>query len=211
MPVQARSLGLDLLYPVAGFKRYRDPEDRFEFIYPYRWLEDQAVVLARTTARAGNPAEPILGMKIPRRVRGVIPRVAFGPAGREDALENVSVIKQTLLPGFSLRGTLGEPEEAAQKLLDSSIAPPGSGKDATLVRAQAARRNSLEEYEFEWTVEGALSPRTNGNKRFAVHTTSIITAKEDELYTLAVITPQDKWGPEAKATAEAICESFAFR
>jgi|LauGreDrversion2_3_1035106.scaffolds.fasta_scaffold236359_1 hypothetical protein len=32
-------------YPVKGWKRYRG-EGVFEFIYPARWLQDQAVTLA---------------------------------------------------------------------------------------------------------------------------------------------------------------------
>lgn len=43
-------------------------------------------------------------------------------------MENVSLVKSGLMPGFSLRGTLGEPREAAEKLLSTVIAPPDSGK-----------------------------------------------------------------------------------
>ena len=44
--------------------------------------------------------------------------------------ENLSVIRSSVMPGFSLRGTLGEPAEAAERLLRTAIAPPGSGKYA---------------------------------------------------------------------------------
>ena len=37
---------------------------------------------------------------------------------------------------FSLRGSLGPPERAAQLLLDSAIAPPGSGRTAELLAAR---------------------------------------------------------------------------
>lgn len=43
-------------------------------------------------------------------------------------MENVSLVKSELMPGFSLRKTLGEPKEAAEKLLSTVIAPPDSGK-----------------------------------------------------------------------------------
>jgi hypothetical protein len=42
--------------------------------------------------------------------------------------ENLSVIRSSVLPGFSLRGTLGSPNEAADRLLSSVIAPAASGK-----------------------------------------------------------------------------------
>jgi len=42
--------------------------------------------------------------------------------------ENLSVIRSSVMIGFSLHGTLGEPAEAAERLLSSAIAPPGSGK-----------------------------------------------------------------------------------
>lgn len=45
-----------------------------------------------------------------------------------DGIENVSVVKSELMPGFSLKKTLGEPKEAAEKLLSTVIAPPDSGK-----------------------------------------------------------------------------------
>lgn len=44
-----------------------------------------------------------------------------------DGLENVSVVKSQVMEGFSLRGTLGGPREAAEKLLSTFIAPPDSG------------------------------------------------------------------------------------
>lgn len=53
-------------------------------------------------------------------------RHAPNPGG--DGIENVSVVKSELMPGFSLKKTLGEPNEAAEKLLSTVIAPPGSGE-----------------------------------------------------------------------------------
>ena len=45
-----------------------------------------------------------------------------------DGGENVSVVKSELMGGFSLTGTLGEPKQAAEKLLSTFIAPPESGE-----------------------------------------------------------------------------------
>lgn len=50
------------------------------------------------------------------------------PTPGGDGIENVSVVKSELMPGFSLKKTLGEPNEAAEKLLSTVIAPPGSGE-----------------------------------------------------------------------------------
>lgn len=44
-----------------------------------------------------------------------------------DGVENVSLVKSELMAGFSLKKTLGEPKEAAEKLLSTVIAPPDSG------------------------------------------------------------------------------------
>ena len=50
--------------------------------------------------------------------------------------EQLSVVRSRLPLDFSLRGSLGPPERAAQLLLDSAIAPPGSGRTAELLAAR---------------------------------------------------------------------------
>ena len=70
---------------------------------------------------------------------------AFGPP-RGDASENVSVVKSKLPGRLSLR-SLGEPKEAAQRLLDTAIAPEGSGKVASLIDAIGETRGS-ESYQL---------------------------------------------------------------
>ena len=54
--------------------------------------------------------------------------------------------------GFSLRGQLGEPTLAAQRLLDNAIAPQGAGKEATLLGALSEQRGAEEVYQFEYVV-----------------------------------------------------------
>lgn len=49
-------------------------------------------------------------------------------SGNVNVRENLSVIRSSVLPGFTLRTTLGEPREAAERLLSTAIAPVGSGK-----------------------------------------------------------------------------------
>ncbi len=52
----------------------------------------------------------------------------------------MSVVRSALLPGFSLRGTLGAPAAAAATLLATVIAPEGSGRRAALLAAGEAVR-----------------------------------------------------------------------
>mmetsp|Transcript_488 Transcript_488/g.1686 ORF Transcript_488/g.1686 Transcript_488/m.1686 type:complete len:265 (+) Transcript_488:196-990(+) len=49
-PGPSRSLRLDQLYPVKGFKRFV-AQGAFEFIYPQEWLEDQAVAYFESTSK----------------------------------------------------------------------------------------------------------------------------------------------------------------
>ena len=73
-------------------------------------------------------------MTVPRNRNRVSSRVqtvaAFGPP-RGDASENVSVVRSKLGGPLALE-SLGAPEVAAQRLLDSAIAPEDSGKVSTL-------------------------------------------------------------------------------
>ena len=56
--------------------------------------------------------------------------MAFGPPGTS-AEENLSVVSGPLRPGSSLLGTLGPPEQAADKLLRERIAKQGE-REVTL-------------------------------------------------------------------------------
>eukprot|EP00630_Chrysocystis_fragilis_P006921 CAMPEP_0197397494 /NCGR_PEP_ID=MMETSP1165-20131217/11613_1 /TAXON_ID=284809 /ORGANISM="Chrysocystis fragilis, Strain CCMP3189" /LENGTH=291 /DNA_ID=CAMNT_0042923393 /DNA_START=22 /DNA_END=897 /DNA_ORIENTATION=- len=189
----ARRAGLDTYYPVAGFKRYAEPE--FELLYPETWLEDQAVYVARTAARAGTTdAEALLRKRRP----GPEPLVAFGPPGGT-ASENLSVFKSDLAPGFSLQGTLGPPAVAAQTLLDRAIAPPGSGKTAELIDAFATASDT---YVFEYTL--ALTDRT-------LHNLAVIAQRQGKLlYTLTLLCRDADW-PDREATFRAVASSFRVR
>jgi len=119
---------LTLFFPVKGWKRYTG-EGAFELIYPVKWLADQAVVLA-TQARGVEDRM----MTVPRNRNRVSSSVqtaaAFGPP-RGDGSENVSVVRSKLGGTLALE-SLGAPDVAAQRLLDSAIAPEDSGKVSTL-------------------------------------------------------------------------------
>jgi len=110
--------------------------------------------------------------------------VAFGPP-RGDSSENVSVVRSRIPGTFTLRGTLGEPELAAQRLLDTAIAPPGSGKQSRLIEAFGEVRGSSEVYQFEYVVT-----LKDGRR---LHNACAIFDKDSVLYTLTVLCPEDDW------------------
>ena len=137
-PEASRKQRLDVFYPVSaqprypytkgyldyapGFKRYYDDSQRFEFRYPATYVQDQTVFLRNADAAYNQRMlDPTLGPTRARPRNG--PEVAFGPAG-ESAAENLSVVIGGLEPGFSLRGTLGPPEEAPHAVSNHSDATP---------------------------------------------------------------------------------------
>jgi hypothetical protein len=122
---------------------------------------------------------------LPNNNGGIFPDVAFGPPG-SDGRKNLSVLKSIVMPGFSLRGVLGEPRSAAEKLLSTSIAPVESGKTWVLIDAYEAnkgRQNSA--YVFEYTVK-------KGDRYFQ-HAISSIMSKSNDLYTLTTAVPEREW------------------
>ena len=161
-PEAARSLRLDTYYSVDGLRRYLD-DDKFEFLYPQTWLQDRNVFLARQDDDFLRKRSPLL--------------TAF-KSGRE----NVSVAKSGLMSGFSLRKTLGEPTVAAQRLLDTAIAPPESGKTATLLAAKETERGY---YEIEYTVQ---LPNTQ-----IIHNLAVVADRRNDLYTLTILCPEAAW------------------
>lgn len=89
-----------------------------------------------------------------------------------------------VMPGFTLEGTLGNPREAAEKLLTTAIAPEGSGKIAKLLDAYEDKEKNA--YVFEYTVQ-------KGDNYYQ-HTISVITSREgNELYTFTAVAPEIEW------------------
>ena len=126
---------------------------------------------------------------------------AFGPMNT-DGRDNVSVIKSLVMPGFSLKGTLGEPKEAAERLLANVIAPPASGKTATLMDAYAQDRDGQPSYVFEYTVQKG--------DFFFQHSVSVIMSRGNCLFTLTAVAPEDKWATQEKVV-KTIANSFRLR
>lgn len=84
---------------------------------------------------------------------------AILPPMRCSGEENVSVVVAPIAPGFTL-GSLGPPEAAAVRFL-STIAPEGSGREATLLGTGAREAEGLLYYEMEYIIKGAKFHRHN--------------------------------------------------
>lgn len=125
---------------------------------------------------------------------GIYPLPAFGPPGRLDSRgvskgdSNVSVIVSKGMTGFSLRGTLGTPTNAAETLLKVSLAPEGSGRVATLVNAEEDKERQV--YQFEYDVD-------RGERSPPLKAISVIAERNgDTLMTLTVVAPRQDWATE---------------
>lgn len=176
-PVYFRSTQLDQLYPIDGYRRYVDRDDHYEFIFPTDWVIDPRVLLYNTRSQEMPDAL--------RAKRGLAPDSAFGPPGG-DFTENISVVKNKVMDGFTLSGTLGSPQVAAQKILDTIIAAPGSGKTATLLRAEENIRNGQPVYEFEYSLQ-------KPDQNFFRRTVSVVTNRGNELYTFTATSQESNW------------------
>jgi hypothetical protein len=121
------------------------------------------------------------------------PNVAFGPVGGS-GLENVSLVKSKVMRGFTLRGTLGKPEEVAKKLLSTVIAGPKSGKKYCLLNAYEESRQGEPAYIFEYTIEKDESMENNRlSKEFHQHSIAVIMCRGDDLFTLTAVSPEKTW------------------
>lgn len=183
--------GLDLYFPRGEYKRCRS--SLYTFVVPSEWVADTFVELAKAQ-RNVQPLE--LQMKSQRRGGSTtLPDAAYGPPGRlngkgvsESGDTNVSVIVTDGMRNFSLQ-TLGGPSEAANKLLQLSIAPEGSGRIATLV--SAIEDTSRKVYQLEFNVD-------RGTRGVPIKNISVIAAtpQGDKLITLSVVAPLQLWETE---------------
>ncbi|CAB9502332.1 PsbP [Seminavis robusta] len=198
--------GIDTYFPRGDYKRVSG--EGYTFVIPKEWVGDTFVELAKAQ-RAARP----LDYKMSQGGRGVtLPDKAFGPPGRlnpqtgvsEQGDTNVSVIAADGLNGFSLRGTLGSPTEAAEKLIRLSLAPEGSGR--TVVLTSAVEDVERQVYQFEYTVD-----RGNTANKPLLRAISVIAAPAGtSLITCTVTAPNAVWDtdPILAAKLERIASSF---
>lgn len=196
-PAFFQSVRADQLYSIDGYRRYYDTEDKYEFVFPSDWLQDQAVLMRNIQERDTPQA---LRAKRAAAVGATYPDVAFGPT-RGSGRENLSVIKSRVMPGFQLREVLGPPREAAERLLSISIAPPGSNKVYELLDAyEDVRSGGAPAYVLEYTLR-------NDERKLFQHTVSVVMSRGTELYTFTATVPEQSWA-RYKAPMMAAAASF---
>ncbi|KAL3939228.1 MAG: hypothetical protein SGBAC_006017 [Bacillariaceae sp.] len=188
---------LDTYYPRGDFKRCRSKG--YTFVIPKEWVADTFVELAKAQRRI-QPLDYAMsaGGKSQQqqpKTPNTLPDAAYGPAGRlnkngvsESGDTNVSVIVNDGLKNFSLVGTLGTPQNAAEFLLGKSIAPEGSGRTATLLNT--FKKDGENTYQFEYILERSRGPPL---RNIAVIAAS---ANGDAFYTLTVVAPASEWEKE---------------
>jgi hypothetical protein len=219
-PEAAREAKLDTFYPVSsrprypydqggldysgGFKRYVDEANRFEFRFPAEYVQDQAVFMRNADAAFERRTDPLAAMPsktaAPRR-QGVA--VAVGPPG-ETKEENLSVVVGRVEPGFALR-SLGAPEDAARRLLNTTINRQAVVADTTLLGAKErpSAKSNLPLYQFEYRVDYVDEAKPPS------YTICVVGAVADVLYTFASRVPEAVWRERAGELREA-AESFVL-
>lgn len=213
-PEAARQQRLDTFYPVSnrrlypystgtlnygpGFKRYYDDSGRFEFRYPATYVSDRAVYLRNADAAYNRRMLATTGLSSSPRNKPRGPEVAFGPADNTRD-ENLSVVEGALAPGFSLRGTLGPPSEAAERLLRETIARQPVVEATTLLSAseRVSARSGLPLYQFEYRVDYVSAQQPPS------YTVCVVGASGDILYTFASRVPASVWAERANDLREA--------
>eukprot|EP00884_Botryococcus_braunii_P011734 jgi/Botrbrau1/20561/Bobra.145_2s0108.1 len=193
----AGQLGLDVLYPVLGYKRCYDAGNGYELLYPAAWLADQQLFnrYARRIEQQNSLDPPPLSRQGRREMTD--PTAAYGPPGGSGEV-NVSVVVAPILPGFKLE-SLGSPGEAAQRFLDTIVAPEGSGRQARLLSATERRDEAgMLYYTQEFTVKAPT---------FFRHNISVYAARGTLLYTLNAQAPQEQWREYERGLIRA-AESF---
>ena len=117
----ARALKLDTVYEVSGYRRDRNEEKGYEFLFPNEYLADQTIARRNAMRKAQSLDLPSLRDTKGQKNVGE-PESAFGPMGTNGE-ENMSVIVQTSTKGFDL-GQFGDAEEQASWLLENALARP---------------------------------------------------------------------------------------
>ncbi|KAH0714239.1 hypothetical protein KY284_007144 [Solanum tuberosum] len=187
-PDGARSLKLDVIYPIG------------EFVYPSNWVGDQTILYraAGKVERSLDP--PSLSGSGDRRRRNVNePVVAFGPPGSNGEL-NVSVIVAQVPIDFSIE-TFGGPKEVGEAIVKIIT---GSGKrpnvKGTLIQANLREDSNKKYYTLEFQVESPTFQR---------HNVAVCCARGGKLFTLNAQSPQSIW-PMVKEDFYKIANSFSL-
>ena len=154
----------------TGFKSFVDATDGYQFLYPNGWLE--------ISVSEG-------------------PDVVFHDIIEQT--ENVSVVINPV-SGEKNLSELGSPGEVGYRLSKSAIAPPGSGRQAELVNAEAREVDGKEYYLLEYAVK-----LSDNQER---HNLASVAISRGKLYTFNASTPEYRW-EKMKTKLEQTVKSFS--
>lgn len=195
--------GLDIYFPRGKFKRFKSGEYKYTFVIMKEWVQDTSVELAKIQRRSRS-----LDYKMSKsNGLSTIPDVAFGPPGYLNPNgrdTNLSVVVSKLRPGFTLRESLGPPNDAAETLLKASLAPQGSGRTSTLLSSEADVRgqSSDEVYTFEYKID-------RGERGLPLKAISVIAVEGgDTLITMTIVAPEKDWVGDYGTNLKKVAESF---
>ncbi|OCQ95816.1 hypothetical protein AMR42_03870 [Limnothrix sp. PR1529] len=155
--------------PASGLKAYIDATKGYRFLYPIGWVAVKV---------AGGPD------------------VVFHDLIQET--ENVSVVINPVPSGKALPD-LGTPSEVGYRLSKSAIAPPGSGRTAELVNAEAREANGKTYYLLEYAVKLPNQER---------HNLASVAVSRGQLYTLNISASEGRWD-KVKDMFETVARSFS--
>ncbi|OKH38102.1 photosystem II oxygen evolving complex protein PsbP [[Phormidium ambiguum] IAM M-71] len=152
----------------GGLKSYIDTSEGYQFLYPNGWIQVQV----------SNG-----------------PDVVFHDLIEET--ENVSVVISPVASGKTLQD-LGSPGEVGYKLSKSAIAPPGSGREAELINAEAREGGGKTYYLLEYAVKLPNKER---------HNLASVVINQGKLYTFNASTTEKRW-QKIKNQFQQVVDSF---
>ena len=154
----------------AGLNSYVDSTDGYQFLYPNGWL----------------PVKVSSG-----------PDVVFHDL--IETTENVSVVISPVPEGKTL-AELGTPGEVGYKLGKNALAPPGSGRSAELINAEAGESGAKAYYRLEYAVK-----LPNQQER---HNLTSVAVSRGKLFTFNASAPEKRWS-KVRPVFEQVVNSFS--
>ncbi|MCD7456602.1 Thylakoid-anchored PsbP-like protein [Datura stramonium] len=208
-PDGARSLKLDVIYPIGGYTRCLDANEGFEFVYPSNWVGDQTVLYraAGKVERSLDPPSLSSSSDGDRRRKNVNePVVAFGPPGSNGEL-NVSVIVASVPIDFSIEAFGGAKEvgEAIVEIITGSRKLPnvkGTLIDAKL--REDSNSMTMRKKKYYYTLEFKVE-----SPSFQRHNVAVCCARGGKLFTLNSQAPESIW-TMVKTDFYRIADSFSL-
>jgi photosystem II oxygen-evolving enhancer protein 2 len=139
----------------AGLQGYIDTGDSYKFLYPNGW------VAVKTTKGADIIFHDLI-----------------------ESSENVSVVISQVEKDKKL-SDLGTASDVGYKLGKNAIAPPGSGREAELISAQAKESKGKTYYFLEYEVKSPTGLR---------HNIASVVVSRGKLFTFNASTTDRRWG-----------------